>query len=105
MLPISFVKFLRSHWVRTFFGFLLLAVLIWFCGPLIAIGQIHPFDSEIARLITIGVLLLLWLLVNILTVMNHNKRDRALTAVVTEPDKDAQTEENAWRQARPAAAV
>jgi type VI secretion system protein ImpL len=86
MLPPFFQRFFRSHWVKTFFGVLLLGMLIWFCGPLIAIGQVHPFDTETARLIAILVLLVLWLVGNVLTMLKHRKRDNALVAVVAEPD-------------------
>lgn len=38
------------------------AVLIWWVGPLVSVGQLHPFDSETARWITICVLVALVLL-------------------------------------------
>ncbi len=46
-------KILRSYWFNTLFGVVVLAILIWFFGPMLAIGQVHPFDSEMARLIAI----------------------------------------------------
>ncbi|GAA4333571.1 type VI secretion system membrane subunit TssM [Pigmentiphaga soli] len=46
----------------TLIGFLLLALLIWWVGPLVAVGRYHPLDTETARLIAIGVVLLLILL-------------------------------------------
>ncbi len=42
-------------------GALAIAALIWFGGPLIAIADWHPLDSENARWITIAVVLVLWL--------------------------------------------
>jgi type VI secretion system protein ImpL len=79
----------RSHWFRTGFGVVVLIILVWFFGPLIAIGQFHPFDSEVARLITIGVLLLLWLVVNLLHILNDKKKEKKLADAVTEPDPNA----------------
>ena len=82
-------KFFRSHWGKTLFGVLILAVLIWFFGPLLALGQFHPFDSELARLISIGALLVFWLIINLLKTIHNNKRDEDLAKVVAEPDKNA----------------
>ena len=84
-----FFKFFRSHWGKTLFGVLVLSVLIWFFGPLLALGQFHPFDSELARLISIGALLVFWLIINLLKMIQNNKRDDDLAKVVAEPDKNA----------------
>lgn len=89
---ISWLVYLsRSHWVRTLFGVLLLAVLIWFFGPLIGIGQMHPFDSEVARMLAIGVLLVLWIIINLLTMLKARKKERALVddAASAAPDATA----------------
>ena len=80
---------LRSHWFSTLFGVGVLIVLIWFFGPLMGIGETHPFDSAVARLIAIGVLLALWLLVNLLTVYKRSRREKALVAEVAAPDTNA----------------
>ena len=90
MLPTFLRNIITSHWVQTGLGVLLLIVLVWFFGPLIGIGQMHPFDSEIARIIVIAVLVLLWLLVNLLKVFGRRKKEKALVDnVVAEPDKNA----------------
>src|ERR1700730_1627568 len=89
MLPPFLARFYKSHWFKTLLGVAVLIVLVWFFGPLIAIGQMHPFDSEIARLITVARLLVLWLIVNLLTMLKGSKRDKDLVAVVATPDKDA----------------
>ena len=79
----------RTHWFRTGFGVAVLIILVWFFGPLLAIGQFHPFDSEIARLITIVVLVLLWVLENLLHILNDKKKEKKLAEAVTEPDPHA----------------
>src|SRR5690606_24815747 len=43
----------------TLLGFLLLALLIWWLGPLIAVGRFHPLDTEMARILAIGLIALL----------------------------------------------
>lgn len=42
--------------------FLAIAAIIWFVGPLVAIGSWRPFESATVRLILIGVVLLLWII-------------------------------------------
>jgi type VI secretion system protein ImpL len=80
----------RSYWFSTFFGVAVLAILVWFFGPLMGFGSVHPFDSEIARLITIGVLLVLWLVVNLLHIWEKNRKQKKLVDDVAAPDKDAE---------------
>jgi len=50
----------RAFWVCV--GFVVLAALIWFVGPLLAIGDARPLWTVSARLWTIGILALLLLL-------------------------------------------
>jgi type VI secretion system protein ImpL len=77
----------RSYWFNTLLGVVLLAVLIWFFGPVIGIGQMHPFDSQIVRLIAIGVLAVLWVVVNVLHMLRAKKRDKDLVEEVAKaPD-------------------
>jgi type VI secretion system protein ImpL len=82
-------KILRSYWFNTLFGVVVLAILIWFFGPMLAIGQVHPFDSEMARLIAIGVLLVLWVVVNVLHVLRARHKDKQLIDQVVAPDASA----------------
>ncbi len=52
--------FSRSVW--TFVGVLILLVLIWLLGPLLAIGQTRPLDTELSRWIAMALVLAFWLL-------------------------------------------
>lgn len=52
--------FSRSVW--TFVGVLILLVLIWLLGPLLAIGQTRPLDTELSRWIAMVLVLAFWLL-------------------------------------------
>ena len=93
-----------SKWVRTLLGFIFLSVLIWFFGPLLGIGQMHPFDSQTARIIAIAVLMVIWLVMNLVRELSHAKKDKGLAnAVVEAPpdaDKTASAEEVAALQGR-----
>ncbi len=87
---ISIRNIMRSYWFNTLLGVVVLAALIWFFGPMLALGQVHPFDSETARMIAIGVLFALWILVNVLHVLHARHKDKKLVDnVVTAPDADA----------------
>ncbi len=52
--------FSRSVW--TFVGVLILLVLIWLLGPLLAIGQTRPLETELSRWIAMALVLAFWLL-------------------------------------------
>ena len=53
-------QFLRL--ILILLGLLLLALFVWFAGPYFAFGEWHPLESERARLLTLLVLIVLWLL-------------------------------------------
>ncbi len=58
------VMFLKK-WFVTLLGVIALSILIWFVGPLVAIAEKIPLKSEVIRLTSIMVLLLLWGLNNL----------------------------------------
>ena len=93
-----------SKWFRTLLGFIFLAVLVWFFGPLLGIGQMHPLDSQIVRIVVIGVLMVIWLVMNLVRELSNAKKDRGLTDAVVaappDPDKTASAEEVAALQSR-----
>ncbi len=90
MLPSFIIPILRSHWVQTAFGVALLIALLWFFGPLIGFGQVHPFDSALVLYIGIAALIVLWLIGNLLKVLSKRHHEKALVDdVVAAPDKDA----------------
>ena len=90
-LPRWFSAILKSHWFNTGLGLLVLAAVIWFFGPLLGFGEMHPLDSQLARLMLIGVLFVLWLAINLMRMAKARKRDKALVdnVVAATPDKDA----------------
>ena len=55
-------NFLFNKTTLTLLGLFCLAALIWFIGPLIAIGSYKPFESSTIRWVLIGLLFGLWLL-------------------------------------------
>jgi type VI secretion system protein ImpL len=69
---------LRSRWFRSGIGFVGLAVIIWFLGPLIGIGQAHPLDSDIVRMIVIGLLAVLWVVINLVQMLQAARHEKDL---------------------------
>lgn len=51
---------LKNRTVLALIGLILLALLVWFVGPYFAFADVKPFESVIARLIAILVLVVLW---------------------------------------------
>ncbi len=79
----------HSHWFRTFMGIALLAVLVWFFGPLLGLGQLHPLETAIARWVTIGVLFFLWLVINLLEDLRAYRKDKELASGIVAASPDA----------------
>ncbi|MGA9013561.1 MAG: type VI secretion system membrane subunit TssM, partial [Acetobacteraceae bacterium] len=57
---------------------LLLGLVVWFFGPLLAVGISRPLETELARGGVIGACLLAWLAWNLMHVWHARKRDKAL---------------------------
>lgn len=75
-------------------GLLLLSLVIWFVGPLVAIDRFRPLEGEGIRWLIIGLLWLLWLLKQLLQwwrSRNMNGRMMASLARFTASDPNAQT--------------
>ena len=89
MLPSFMYPVIRSHWFQTALGVIVLIVMVWFFGPLLGIGQMHPLDSDIARFIAIAALIVLWIIGNLLRTLSVKRHEKKLEEVVTAPDKDA----------------
>src|SRR5687768_12553403 len=77
--------FLRRAFV-ILLGFLLIVVFIWFAGPYFAFGDYRPLETELARLIAIGVVIGCWLLAKAIKRFRAYRRsDRLLAAVAAQP--------------------
>ncbi len=68
------MKGLKSKAVITAFGFLCLALLIWFGGPLLAIAGYEPLVSSTARLVILLLFAIIWGAIN-LTYRVKDKKD------------------------------
>jgi type VI secretion system protein ImpL len=90
----SVLRFFISRWFLSLVGTVLLAGLVWFLGPLLAF-----LEGFVARLIAVGVMLLLWLGINLLLDLRRRGRERKLEAGVAagavDPSQAASAEEAA----------
>lgn len=76
----SILRSLLSRWAITFVGTALLALLVWFLGPLLA-----PLEPWFVRLAIGAILLLLWAGGNFVYDRRKRRRDAALAAGLTGP--------------------
>lgn len=86
---------LTSRWFVTLIGVLLLAALVWFVGPLVAIAENRPLESETARLAVMLGLLAIWLLVLAISLLRARRSEQTLKEgiVAVEPTPSASVEE------------
>ncbi len=82
-----FFKFITQTWLLSLIGIILLSLIIWFIGPLIAIAEYKPLISEIVRLIIIFVLLIAWGLNNLRTSKKKPKQDKEIAKDIIENNK------------------
>lgn len=71
---------------------LVLAVTLWYLGPLLAIGDLRPFDRQVDRLIAIGAIAAVTTIAVLIILLRRRSRDRQMSAAITsnvaEPDGD-----------------
>ncbi len=77
--------FLRKTWVWSLLLVLLVALLVWFAGPLLAVDDYKFWESASSRLLTISALFLLWGLAMVFASWKASARKQA-----EEDDADAQ---------------
>ena len=78
------------RWLATLIGCILLALLVWFLGPLIAIAGSAPLEDELPRFIVIGVIFLIWAIFVLIGVLRGRSKEKALVSGLTAgPDAGA----------------
>jgi len=86
------VNFLKAN-KRWFTGGLIvlaLALLVWYVAPLIGpAGEPHTFDSVLARLLLIGLIVLVWLGIEGLRVLLARRRNRKMVEQLAADNEDA----------------
>lgn len=85
------IAFLKSTWFITLIGALALSVIIWLIGPLIAIADVRPLESELVRGITVLVIILAWGLYNTLRLMRAQRTDQQMVTNIAAAAKEGGT--------------
>src|SRR6185369_10050899 len=73
------LRILTSRWLLSFVGVAILALLVWFFGPLIEL-----FEGWLPRLVVVLVLLLVWVASNLLLDLLRRRREQRLESGVAE---------------------
>ena len=74
----AILSVLKARWFVTLIGAIILSLLIWFVGPLIAIGSVRPLESDVARFVVALVILVGWGVGNLLSLMKAKRTDEQL---------------------------
>ena len=79
------LRFLASRWVLSFVGVAIVALLVWFFGPLLA-----WLEGWVARLVIVLVLLIVWAAANLTLDLFRRRREQRLEKGVTETTANAE---------------
>ena len=80
------LQILTNPMLLSIIGLIALAIIVWFGGPLIGIGESKPLASEINRLIVILIVTILWGLNNFRKQSADKKKDANLMQDIAKPD-------------------
>jgi type VI secretion system protein ImpL len=89
---------LRARWFLTLVGALLLAALVWFIGPLVAVSDYRPLAGDTVRLVCVVVIMIAWGLANLLGQMRARQQNQRLVQAVAAEADEHSTSENAARE-------
>jgi type VI secretion system protein ImpL len=78
-----------ARWFVTLVGAVLLAALVWWFGPLLAIGDARPLSSELSRLVTILVISILWGASNLWAQHRARRQNAQLVEQIAAPPPEA----------------
>jgi type VI secretion system protein ImpL len=79
------LRFLVSRRLWTLIGVVLLCLLIWQFGALVKIGDLVPLETDLARLVAIGVIVILWLVSILVRMLRASRANRAFVAELAVP--------------------
>jgi type VI secretion system protein ImpL len=91
-------RILAHRWILTLIACLLLAAVIYFIGPSVAIGGWQPLAGDWAMWSTIGLLFLIWAAAHGFLFWRKLRRERALSAGLTSAEDPAAAEVALLRQ-------
>jgi len=90
----AIIKFLTNPLLISIIGLIAIAVVIWFGGPMLAINESIPLESEMSRLITILVITVLWGLNNFRIQNKQKKKDAQLMGEIAQSAPGGKAEDS-----------
>ncbi|NNG05393.1 MAG: type VI secretion system membrane subunit TssM [Inquilinus sp.] len=98
------VAVLTAKWLITLIGAIVLSLLVWFFGPLLAFAEARPLESDLSRFITVMVIIVVWGLANLFAAMREKKSNDQMIDDLVEapvsPDETASADEVAQLKER-----
>ena len=91
----SMLKFFTNRWFISVLGLIAIALLIFIAGPLIGIGDSRPLESINARLITILVVVVLWMLNHLRKALRANRANKQMVESLVEEDAAGEPDRSA----------
>lgn len=88
----ALIDVLKARWFLTLLGTILLALIIWFFGPLFAFADVRPLASEIVRFVVVMLLFIVWGLTNLFSVMRAKKAESGLMKDLEESESSTESE-------------
>ncbi|HYZ22499.1 MAG TPA: hypothetical protein VE690_10110, partial [Rhodopila sp.] len=78
----SILSVLRARWFWTLVGAVILSLLVWFFGALIAVGEERPLVSDVSRLLVVLGIAVLWGLWNVLAMARARRSNEKLVSAL-----------------------
>ena len=78
------------RWILSAIGLIAIAVLVWFGGPLVAIGESKPFEAISNRIIAIVIVLLIWAITILVKRLREKKSNDELIQELSQEEMAAQ---------------
>jgi type VI secretion system protein ImpL len=75
------------------FVFIILSAVVWFLGPLLALGDGHPFETVMQRVITIAIMFTVTLMLMLLLALLRARRNNKMAEVIVEEEEDDELDE------------
>lgn len=88
-LPNRIFSFIFSRGLWTFIGLFILAWLIWFLGPSVAVGQWYPLEDRLVRIYLISAIFGIWLLRLIWRKWREGRLNAKLLGQIRKPKSEA----------------
>ena len=92
------IKLAPARWVASLAGALALGVMVWYLGPLLAIGNYRPFVGTGARLVAVAAILVVWAGANFVRHLRQTRSEKKMIAGLAGAEQPGTADIAALRQ-------